>query len=355
MLRINGMHIEDYSEMANYPSIKEEVDRLLVDRESEKKRDTEELAETFKQFGFRNEATLQANVMPLLRGQARSVTQQILDGEQSFVKQSWLKDQLGENWDFPFAADSLPVLEPGTIIERKVFEDILKKFPRLKNPKPDVLYGSWVKAFSKEEQAINEKFATFSSISQDLYHASFVWEWKSAKGNIEESTLQACRATAAVGYAIREFQKCMGINPDNNMIDGVDVKSLVYAICIDNRAALMYAGFYARDGDSVVFRFIPAKEYRYFMDAKPLSNLRQDVHNVLDWNVGERRNWIKCLIGEYIEREKAKFAAAAKSSTAGALNAANVGPSTAQAVCPSESYVNKRQRTGKEQSTQPDI
>ena len=354
ILALNGMHLEEPSSRARYPQVAEEIGRLLIDRNSEKKRNMEHLKETFERFGWSNEITLEANVMPLLKGIERSVTQQDRNGEPMEVQKPWLKDHLGENWDFPFIEGVLQTLKRGTLFEQKVFDAILEKYPKLKNPRPDIIYGPWASAFSEEEQFVNEQFIEFSMASESLYHSAFIWEWKSAKGNLEESRLQACRATAAVGYAIRNFQRCIGINPDDHMVDDVDLTSLVYAMCIDNQIAYMYAGFYVREGASVGFRFVPFRDYPFYMNANALSNLRQDVHNVLDWIVGERVNWIKRLIGEYIEREKAKLAAAAESSTPVALGAANVGASTGEAASPSGSHANKRQRTGKEQSTQTD-
>ena len=86
------------------------------------------------------------------------------------------------------------------------------------------------------------------------------------------------------------------------MADGIDLKSLVYAMCIDNRNAYMHACFYAKDGDSVIFRMIQVRQYP-LADSRSLSNLRGDVHNILEWTVGERLNWIKRIIGEYLDRE----------------------------------------------------
>lgn len=341
ILALNGMHIEKPSARARYPQVADEVGRLLIDRNSEKKRNIEHLKATFEDFELSNEITLEAHVMPLLQGIERSVTQQDHNGEPMEVQKSWLKDRLGDNWDFQFVGGVLQTLKRGTEFEQEIFDAILEKYPKLKNPKPDIIYGPWASAFSEEEQFVNEQFIEYSMVSESLYHSAFIWEWKSAKGNLEESILQACRATAAIGYAIRNFQRCIGINPDDHTVDNVDLTSLVYAMCIDNRAAYMYAGFYVREGASVVFRFVPFRDYPFYMNATALSNLRQDVHNVLDWIVGERLNWIKRIIGEYLERKRAKVAAAAESGTS-------------EATSPSGSHVNKRQRTGKEQAAQTD-
>ncbi len=344
ILSLNGMYLMEPTSRDKYTQVKRHVDELLIDRDSEKKRNTEHLRLTFEKFGWSNEITLQANVMPLLRGIERSVTEPVPDGKPKTVVRAWLMDHLGENWDFAFVAESLQTLERGTEFEKKIFEAILKKYPKLKNPKPDIVYGPWASAFSEEENSINQKFIEFSSISEDLYHPAFIWEWKSAKGNIDESRLQAVRAAAAVAYSIRKFQSSVGINPDDYLVNGVDLNSLVYAMVIDHSAAYLYAGFYEHHGSSMVFRLLPVRHYAYFLDAKPLSNLRQDVHSVLDWTIGARLTWIKRLINQYVVREKAKLAAAGP-STGGAPSGKGPEASTGPASSPSGSPAPKKQRT----------
>ena len=330
ILRMNGMHIESPFDLDKYPQIQEEVDRLLVDRQSEKKRDTSELVTAIRDFGLSNERTLSAKVMPLLQGAGRSVEQQVRPGESKTVVREWSMDRLGENWDTLFRQGSMPVLKHGSDFEDRAFEKMLEDYPKLSTPKPDVLYGPWLDAFSEEEQAVNMLFLPFSSPSERVYHPAFVWEWKGARGDIEEATVQSCRATAAIGYANREFRRAIGIDPDSEMVNGVDMKSLAYAMCIDNQLAFFFVGFYERKGTSVVFRFIKVRRY-FLEDPKDLSNLRQDVHNILEWTVGERLKWLKRIIGDYIKRDKSA--------------AARIAGSAGHVASPSGSPAAKKQRT----------
>ena len=333
LLAINGMHIEEPRQAKlKYPRIMEKVQRLLGDRDSEKKRTTTDLGNAFEDYRHSNEITLQANIMPHLKGMERSVTQQTTSGKPKTVINEWRMDGLGENWDHSLATGAVPVLKPGPGVEGDLFDEILKKYPKVKDPVPDVLYGSWEKAFSSEERAVNLRFSEFSSISEHVYHAAFVWEWKSARGNLEEAFLQACRGTAAVGYASREFRRCLGEDIGGSMIDGIDLESLVFAMCIDNKNAYMFVGFYAQEGNSVSFRFFPVRDYPFYMREEALSNLRKDVHNVLDWLCGERLRWLKNIIGDYLEIRRQKMAAG------------NPDPDAEQAGNPSGSPPQKKQR-----------
>lgn len=332
LLTLNGMHVVSPFDMSQYPQIAQEADQLLVDRQSEKGRETAKLVTALKLFGNSNELTLCAKLMPLLQGEERSVEQQVREGESKTVTRAWSMDYLGENWNVQFRAGALPILKPGTDIEDRIFEEILKDVPKLNNPMPDILYGPYAASFSKDEQAVNNKFLEYSSISDGVFHPGFIWEWKGARGNMEEGQVQLCRAAAAVGYAMREFQRSLGINPDASMIDGVDVKSLVYAMCINNTNAWIYAGFYEKEGTSVVFRFLKVRRHS-MEDVQGLSNIRQDVHNVLDWICDERLSWLKGIIAVYLKRDNQAVGSA--------------GASSGEAASTVGSRVRERQRAGK--------
>ena len=335
LFAINGMHFEEpRAARLKYPKVIQKVERLLGDRDSEKKRTTTELANAFEDYRHSNEMTLQANIMPLLKGTERTVTQQVAGKEPTTVRNAWRMNGLGENWTHSLAAGAVPVLKPGPTFEKELFEEILKKHPKIKDPAPDVLYGSWDKAFSNEERAVNLMFSEFSCISEQVYHAAFVWEWKSARGSLEEAFHQACRGAAAVGYAMREFRKCVGEDISKSMVDGVDLESLVFAMCIDNKNAYMYVGFYTEEGGSINFRFFPARDYAFFMHEEALGNLRKDVHNVLDWICGERLLWLKKIMGQYIKTKRQQMDAASSSTF------------TAQAASPSGSPTMKKRRIG---------
>ena len=335
LLALNGMHMESpYDLYEMYPQVVKETSRLLVDRDSEKKRnrDTSELVTAIRDFGRSNERTLCAKVMPLLQGRDRSVEQQVREGESKTVRRAWSMDRLGENWDVQFRIGTLPILRIGDPLLDRIFEKALQDLPKLKIPKPDVLYGPWEDAFTEEERAVNEKFIESSSISELLFHPAFVWEWKSSKSNPQEGEVQACRGAAAMGHAIREFQKSLKVNVSENIVDDIDTKSIVYAMCIDNRNAYMHAGFYKRKGNSFHFHMIQVRQYP-LVDPMALSNLRADVHNILDWIVGERLQWIKGMIGNYIKSERQIL-------TGGALSM-----STGQAASLSGSPPKKKMRT----------
>ena len=140
LLSINGMHIEGKYALSKYPRIEQEVDRQLVDRDSEKKRDTQELVDTIDAYGMSGELTLQANIMPLLRGQGRSVTEKFPEGEPRTALKAWLEDKLGENWNIQFAGGALPVLEPGTTFEKKTFNKLLAEYPKWKSSEEEAAY-----------------------------------------------------------------------------------------------------------------------------------------------------------------------------------------------------------------------
>lgn len=82
---------------------------------------------------------------------------------------------------------------------------IVAPYPLIKTPRPDMIFGYKLKAFTLGEQATMINNANGVAITKDVNHAFFALEAKSMRGNQYQADLQCCRAGSAMVHARAKY------------------------------------------------------------------------------------------------------------------------------------------------------
>lgn len=247
-------------------------------------------------------------------------------------------------WDHQFHANAL--FDVSTLDAKA--KKLLKDFPRLATPKPDIAFGFDKDSFTYEEGLIIDKFADYSRVCPLSVAVFFIVEAKVASSSIGFAVHQASRGGAALVRANKRLNDHAGFTSNKNPPN--EDRNIVMSLALDNRSAILcihWVETTAEDGDLYHSHII--KEYLFSHD-EDIVALRRDVDNVLDWGALTRRNQVKQLIAVLKTKDRlpslAEEAEAAKQAEAAAK-------AEAEAEAKSEAS-GKSGGHGRKQSTQQD-
>lgn len=296
----NGMPIEDKQAISDYSAIKTWADKICgSERHSAMRQESaQQILETNDKYAKRNEDTYFRNLWPKLFRDDREIRHKGTElAEPFWNKVAWDKSHLDANWNYEFRRDSLPKLNTKG---NKILQAIIDQNDRIKNPKPDITYGLDEKAFSLEEQRVNEANARFAGISKGIWHPGFLVEGKVAKV-ITEVEEQCCRGGAALVKAGRQIVELSGASISDI---GADMKTAVFSLALVPQFASMFVHWAeVQEPDVVIYHMHFVKDYSLRREGG-VTELRHDIDNVLDWMVLERKNWLKTVLGDIIKREQ---------------------------------------------------
>ena len=283
----------------NQNFIKEANERVVTDRNSPMKPEQLSLIEqAYEAARARNEATFLVIFWENLITWTRTVGQGESWQDPPRIRKTWLSDFVMANRDQEFLKDCVDKIKPANESE----ERLLAALPKITTPKPDLVYGLMLDGWcSAEEVAVIHRLGRHSMPSRDLVLPSFLVEGKSIDGNIEEAELQVMRGGAALNASFRRLDKEAGTVFEGN---GPDERSMVYS--------LIFGPMYARlnvhwtqieDGKEIAYYTHRLQKYD-MSDVEAWKDIRNAVHNILDWTALERKNMVKRILGVIVEHDR---------------------------------------------------
>src|SRR5205085_2916226 len=121
---------------------------------------------------------------------------------QGDLVRDWDHDNLDANDNQEFIRGFVPIPD---LRQDQVLAKLLEKSPGMKNPRPNITYGLAREAFTREELVVNDLHASIAGISPKILHPFIIFEWKSARGTMENAQCQARRGGAALVHARRQL------------------------------------------------------------------------------------------------------------------------------------------------------
>lgn len=229
------------------------------------------------------------------------------------LMKSWDASGLYKGFSVTMKSGIVPKLDT----ENKVLAALLTKFPRVKTPIPDVLFGSEGTQFTNEETKVNDLFPEYSQVASGYYHAFCVLEAKNMTGNFKKAIVQACRGGTALVMSRMQFnyQAVPGKNmnrvknpkaekakiakgktatdtaPSNSpqFDPGPDFQSFAFSIMLaPKRAEIWLLWAKHRKGQATLFHMGFLDEYR-LNNEKGMKAFRTALFQIMDWGLVTRK------------------------------------------------------------------
>lgn len=216
--------------------------------------------------------------------------------DDDWMSRAWRHDFLLHNRNRLFRSNCLPPLK----IVNEAMRKLIESLPNLSVPKPDLLYGITKEGFTKEENRINNTYPMFTELSPDRYHAFFLVEFKSHKGDLEDAINQASRSAGALIHGLR----CLDdLTPRKNIKKGIDTRTWLFTLAVDTHYARLFVNWaYIEDDGTPVYHMHKLAGYE-LDEGSRLAELKRHIGNVMDWGVGERKEMIKKMLKGVSEDE----------------------------------------------------
>ena len=259
-----------------------------------------------------------------------TVDDQLEDEEEAirWIEAAWEKDHLKCNWNAKFTRGSIPLLD----FRDSIRQHLADRAPRVKSPKPDLIYGLPQNAFSVDEQYINNKYG--AALSLNTEHPFFVVE----SFSVEEPMGRAENRCAVGGAAMVRLKRRFDIlakatyhdseahnrrdknwdylseqfapEKETTPIDyyRTDINSFAFSLIINPRYAEMFV-HWAEEAFSKEGQLLTISWYTNHLECYSLRNpagwidLHRALENVLDWGVLMRKQEMKDLCNQIFARE----------------------------------------------------
>ena len=316
VLKHNGYLIDDNEAYNSYPVVANAIEKILGrERGSTMKPEVQKaLATTLESFQTAHETTFMVNFMTQLLAGGRMVpprdavlpTQE----ETAWITQDWEEERLRIGWLAPMRKNCVPKIET----DDRVMKALLKKFPKVSDPVPDMIFGMHANAFDGVDEMINDAFFMYSQVTKESLHTFCLLEAKSDAGEVGDAVNQACRGGAALVLARMMFDsktrsgttstaKAKGksdltkvLNPDNTA--SADHTSIAFSIILTPMLAHVYAHWAEhRVDNATIFHMTLVKAHALKMPGgKAIQEFRRDVCSILDWGLLKRKQEIKAVM-----------------------------------------------------------
>lgn len=197
----------------------------------------------------------------------------------------WDKDGLREAWNQLFQKNSIPKIDTTDAATKAV----LNKYQRIKNPKPDIVYGLKAEEFTDALMTINRLYYEQAGVCPSLWHPFCLVEAK-MKGTIEEAVNQCVRGGAALVNAARQLQFLSG---DLKLTTrGLDLLTPVFSLAAVPTSIRLQVHWAEVDTKGQTW-FHMHHVYTYALENRGEgTRLRHDLNNILDWGTLSRKNGI---------------------------------------------------------------
>lgn len=261
----------------------------------------EQVKEGIKDYAMELEATFVVNLMNHLLGTTRMIapgqelTQDDLQREQEGVARAWQKDHLRVRYNVDFLSGCIPKIRTGD----KYHDRLIDEIPRVENPKPDVAFGIYEKAFLPYQHEI------LNNNKNDLagphcYGIFLVIEAKCMNHSIEEAENQCIRSGCAMVNARRLLNQAATLPHKRTPASGSaaaieyprpDMESFAFALAVGSSHAHMFVSWALEmdSKDSVQWHMHFLRDYS-FRRPEDLNQLHHDMNNIQDWGLSKQKN-----------------------------------------------------------------
>jgi hypothetical protein len=271
------------AELRRRPAFKEAVLEIVDGkRESVMKPDSARRFRTvLDKMKIRNETSVSSRLMPFLVKDGR-----VVSGEQSGERRPFQDDFLDWNNDADFRTASVPI--PA---DKRHEKDVDKAFG-VKNPRPDVVFGFDLDAFSQDELQLFNRFDP--ELSKGIVSPFFAVQWKGSKGTVNDAKIQVRRDGVAMVCARRKAQSTVAafhLTPKTNsnrdaIKEDLDLDTIAFSAAITPDLAFIYVHWAQDTGDKVIWHMAVIK--KFFMDDDEVPKIRAVMRNIIDWNLDSR-------------------------------------------------------------------
>ena len=203
--------------------------------------------------------------------------------KQKWKRVEWDQDGLKEAWNQSFQKNSIPKIDTAD----RVAKDILDSNPRIKNPKPDIVWGLSPRVFDKGLMEINKLYYAQAGICPaDTWHPFCILEAK-MKGSIEDAIYQCARGGAALVSAARLLYYVAGLL--DLTTPGPDLITPVFSLAVVPTVISLLVHWAEVDDQGITW-FHTSHVYTYGLENPGVgTQLRHDLNNILDWGTLNRK------------------------------------------------------------------
>ncbi|KAL9104812.1 MAG: hypothetical protein Q9163_000260 [Psora crenata] len=223
----------------------------------------------------------------------KDMTEDELDDEKNWIVAAWKKDHLRQRWQIDFIKEEVP--QPVT--DNIYWNKILRQFPRVKTPRPDISWGNYYTAFTlyQTHVLINNRL---NLVGNNIYNVFFILEAKCMNSGISEAENQCLRSGATMVSNFRKFNAAASDHPNgpsSSMLSTpiqypkVDVDSFAFSLAVAPDKAHMFVHWCLEVGPSYVHWHAHRLAEYSFYRLDEITQLHHDIDNVLDWGVGPRK------------------------------------------------------------------
>ena len=318
VLKHNGYFINDDEAYDSYPIIASAVESILGrERGSTMKPEVQKaLATTLKDYQTAHETTFMVNFMTKVLAGGRKVPSAdnpsvLPTQEQSaWITQDWEAERLRIGWLAPMRKNCIPRIQT----DDRAMSALLKKFPKVSDPVPDMIFGMYGNAFDGVDEMINDAFFMYSQVTKESLNSFCILEAKSDAGEAGDAVNQACRGGAALVLSRMMFDsktrsgttttgKAKGkpdltkiLNPDN--IASADHTSIAFSIILTPMLAHVYVHWAERRVDNAtIFHMTLVKAHALEMPGgTAIQEFRRDPCSILDWGLLKRKQEVKAVM-----------------------------------------------------------
>ena len=275
------MLMDDDAADERHPQVLEWAEKIQGGkRQSAMKPESEKrLRQLRKQYEKSNELTFTHKFfVALIRSKRNKKTEEMTD----WPSVEWDQDGLMEAWDVLFQKASIPAIATPDAATTMV----LAKYPRIKNPKPDITFGLQEKEFSKELMTINRLFYAQAGICPaEVWHPFLIVEAK-MKGVIEEAEYQCVRGGAALVNAARQLRYLAGADLRK---PGADLDTPVFSLAVIPSQIVLHVHWAEVDTAGETWFHMHHVDTYAVRKANEGIRLRHDLDNILDWGTQIRK------------------------------------------------------------------
>ncbi len=304
VMRANNIPIEDEAAIENNPEVRQWAEEIVDQTRNSPERPQWQV--NFKKvrdkYAERNESTWINMVWGALHNPQRNIRDKNKDGSilapGAWTSTTWEKSFLDQNWDADLRTGSVPKLytnDPN-------IQEMLDSLPRITNPRPDIAFGLERKAFSEDENTINDRYQMYAQVSQGIYHSFLVIETKT-NGTIEDTENQCSRGGASLVCAARIM--IHDSDPDFNTSTGPDMQSMAFSVALVPTVANIFCHWAeVKSAEDVVYHMHLIKSFA-LRNKEGAIGLHRAMNNILDWGTGDRKSRMKEVLRKIHERTEA--------------------------------------------------
>ena len=285
----NRMPVKDLDAQKRHPQVLEWAQSVRGgDRGSVMKPKSEKkLNARREQYRNSNEDTFIRNFMAALKKDNRRVWNA---QKQKWKRVEWDQDGLKEAWNQSFRKNSIPQIDSSD----KIAREILDRNPRIKNPKPDIVWALSPRVFDEEQMKINKMYYAQTGICPaDIWHPFCILEAK-MKGTIEDAIYQCARGGASLVSATRLLNHAAGLR--DLIIPGADLTTPVFSLAVVPTVVSMLVHWAEVDKNGKTW-YHTSHVFTYALENPGAGiMLRHDLDNILDWGTLTRKAMVIKLL-----------------------------------------------------------